>query len=101
MGDPVAAPVTQLLVTRARSSPAIVATVALLSYVAILLLFWNWGGDVRDFILIGKTFITKSDRSEIIRVDPTYDYLEETNGYDGEFVYFIALDPENARYYVD
>jgi hypothetical protein len=34
-------------------------------------------------------------------MDPSYAYLEYVPGYDGQFAYFIALDPPNARYYVD
>jgi hypothetical protein len=81
-------------------SPIAVAGVALLGYLLIFLLFFNSTGDLRNFILIGEEFVTKSDRSSVIALDPTYRY-SEYGGYDGQFVYFIALDPGNARYYVD
>lgn len=84
-----------------KSSPLSVAAIALLGYLFITLIFYKQSGDLRDFALIGKEFITQSDRSPIIKVDPSYNYLEVVNGYDGQFAYFIALDPENARYYVD
>ena len=81
--------------------PLLVALTALAGYVLIFLLLLNHYGDLRDFIFIGKKFIDRGDISSIIKMDPNYEYLEDVPGYDGQFAYFIALDPENARYYVD
>ena len=76
--------------------------------VPVLLLYGIWifasygpGHDPRDAILIGRHFVTESHASSAIKLDPTYSYPAGESGYDGEFVYFIALDPVNARYYVD
>jgi hypothetical protein len=55
--------------------------------------------DPRDLIFIGRIFITKSQASDVIRPDPAYRYGDI--GYDGQFAYFIALDPLRARYYMD
>ncbi|HKP53377.1 MAG TPA: hypothetical protein VJ183_12095 [Chloroflexia bacterium] len=85
----------------ALNSPLFVAGVALLGYLLIFFIFLNHLGDVRDFVVIGKPFITQSDRSSIIHPDPDYDYDKNGVGYDGQFAYFIALDPINARYYLD
>ncbi|MGA7730681.1 MAG: hypothetical protein WCD37_05360 [Chloroflexia bacterium] len=82
-------------------APLLVAATALAGYLLIFLLLFNRYGDLRDFIFIGKQFIARSDSSAIIKMDPGYAYLEEVPGYDGQFAYFIALDPLNARYYVD
>jgi hypothetical protein len=82
-------------------APLLVAATALAGYLLIFLLLFNRYGDLRDFILIGKQFIARSDVSAIIKMDPGYAYLEDVPGYDGQFAYFIALDPPNARYYVD
>lgn len=59
------------------------------------------GHDPRDAILIGREYLNRSHVSSVIKFDPTYPYPAGASGYDGEFVYFIALDPANARYYID
>ena len=76
--------------------------------VPVLLLYGIWvvasygpGHDPRDAILIGRHFVTQSHASSVIKLDPGYSYPAGESGYDGEFVYFIALDPVNARYYLD
>jgi hypothetical protein len=57
--------------------------------------------DPRDFIEIGTRFIDRSQQSAVIQVDPGYHRTLLKAGYDGQFNYYIALDPVNARYYVD
>jgi hypothetical protein len=59
------------------------------------------GGDLRDYIQIGTHFVTQSHASQAIQIDPQYHYLANRHGYDGQFYYFIAVDPLKARYYVD
>ncbi len=51
-------------------------------------------------IYIGRHFINQSHASPVIRLDPSYPNVDEI-GYDGEFFYYLALDPVNARYYMD
>ncbi|MDQ3705568.1 MAG: hypothetical protein M3437_10165 [Chloroflexota bacterium] len=84
-----------------KHSPIKVALVALLGYLFIVAAFLYESGDPRDLVLIGRTYIERSNVSPTITVDPNYPYLEHVDGYDGQFAYFIALDPANARYYVD
>jgi hypothetical protein len=76
-----------------------VAGVALLGYLLIFAAFLNQYGDLRHFIQIGTTYVNGSQASNVIKIDPTYNYPENGNGYDGQFSYYIALDPPNARYY--
>jgi len=57
--------------------------------------------DPRDFIEIGHRYIDRSHASAAIRVDPTYRNYLPGDGYDGQFYYFIALDPANAQDYID
>lgn len=59
------------------------------------------GHDPRDAALIGRHWVERSRVSSVIKVDPGYSYPAGQSGYDGEFVYFIAIDPANARYYTD
>lgn len=74
---------------------------ALLAYALWTLAGFRAGHDARDFILIGKKFLLQSHVSKTIRLDPRYHYLKNNVGYDGQFAYYIALDPVNARYYLD
>jgi hypothetical protein len=73
----------------------------LLLYGIYLFAFYGPGHDPRDAVLLGRHFVQMSDGSSVIKFDPSYRYPAGEIGYDGEFVYFIALDPINARYYVD
>jgi hypothetical protein len=63
--------------------------------------------DVRDLIRIGPRYIGASHRSQAIRSDPGYtpppnqDSNRAGEGYDGQFYYYLALDPPNARFYMD
>jgi hypothetical protein len=69
--------------------------------------FFASGHEIRDLIHIGTDFVTLSDASDRIKFDPHYDYPHNpderfvSQGYDGQFFYYIALDPANARNYVD
>jgi hypothetical protein len=64
------------------------------------------GHEARDFVRIGYRFVQQSSVSPAIKFDPSYHYppnpgAADGNGYDGEFGYYMALDPVNARYYMD
>ncbi|MEP6775899.1 MAG: hypothetical protein ABJA50_09915, partial [Chloroflexota bacterium] len=65
------------------NSPLFVAGMALLGYLLIFLIFLNYFGDVKDFIVIGKPFITQSDKSSAIYPDADYDSVKNGVGYDG------------------
>jgi hypothetical protein len=81
-----------------------VAVAVLLFYVAWTLAYLGSGHDARELILVGRRFAAQSSASVVIdrtvRSDAHFPYGSET-GYDGQFAYFIALDPANARYYID
>jgi hypothetical protein len=64
------------------------------------------GHEARDFAKVGFRFVLQSDTSEVIRFDRSYDYPDNRDasagtGYDGQFSYYIALDPAKARHYLD
>jgi hypothetical protein len=68
--------------------------------------FMGQGHDVRDFIRIGFLFVKQSHSSPYIRYDPHYRYPPNHDvangvGYDGQFSYYMALDPKRARHYMD
>lgn len=73
----------------------------MLLYGLWLLAFFGPGHDPRDAALIGRHWVQQSHASSVITLDPTYPYAAGERGYDGEFVYFIALDPLHARFYTD
>jgi hypothetical protein len=76
--------------------PWIVAATILVAYLTILIpLVAADGAD--SFARVGRSFTGRSDRSARISNLRTQLNL----GYDGQFAYFIALDPRNARYYMD
>jgi hypothetical protein len=54
----------------------------------------------QDFIHVGRSFVARSHASPLISGYAGYRYDGDI-GFDGEFNYFIALDPVNARYYID
>lgn len=83
-------------------SAALVALVALLFYAAWIAVFFASGHEIRDFILISRRYVLQSHASSVIQLDPHYTkYGGLTRNFDGQFYYFIALDPPNARYYLD
>ena len=63
------------------------------------LFFYLKDNTVYNFILIGSEFIKLSDKSKIINAQAKYTI--EGAGYDGQFYYYLALDPINAHYYMD
>jgi hypothetical protein len=82
-------------------SPWTPALVVLLGYGWWLLVAFRSGHDARDFIVIGRQFVRQGHSSAVIKLDPHYHYLPGSTGYDGQFAYFIALDPVHARDYLD
>lgn len=81
-----------------------VAVAVLLFYVAWTLAYLGSGHDVRELILVGHRFAAQSSASVVIdrtvRSDAHFPYAP-AEGYDGQFAYFIALDPANAHDYID
>jgi hypothetical protein len=87
---------------RILGSPWSIAAVVLLAYAGFLFASYHNGRDARYFIRIGTHFLLQSHASSVIKLDPHYQYLKHNDvGYDGQFDYYIALDPVNARYYMD
>ncbi len=76
-----------------------VALLILAIYGLFLVRALGFGGDPRNFILIGSNFIDRPGPSVLIKPDPGYQYAKV--GYDGQFCYYIALDPVNAPAYID
>jgi hypothetical protein len=76
--------------------PARVAAITLVAYLAILSPVVAFDG-VTSFLHVGSTFTHLSERQSPIRSVPTHTEI----GYDGQFAYFIALDPRNARFFMD
>ncbi len=76
-----------------------VAALAVILYAAYIGGLILTGTDARSFIVIGRPFLTQSHTSSVIRYDPHARYYTK-DGYDGQFFYFMALDPVHARDYM-
>ena len=83
-----------------RHSPWTVAGFVAVVYVLWVTAYFVTGHEIRDFIVIGRTAILRSHASAAIQYDPRYTYRDPF-GYDGQYSYFLALDPENAHAYMD
>lgn len=81
-------------------SSLLVASVVLVVNGLWVLTYLATGHQARDFIHIGQEFITRNPTSPVIRFDSTYHGYTRV-GYDGQFFYFMALDPVNAWHYID
>ncbi|MGZ3599971.1 MAG: AZOBR_p60025 family cell surface glycopolymer formation protein, partial [Ktedonobacterales bacterium] len=83
-------------------SPWMPVVIVLVCYTWWTLAILHAGHDVHDFIHVGRNFAQQSTKSATINAafGPDYHY-DPIVGYDGQFCYFIALDPANARYYID
>jgi hypothetical protein len=79
----------------------VVAALVMLLYGAWTLAFCAGGHDPRDLTFMGRLFIEQSSASPVIRIDPHYHYYPDGIGYDGQFAYHLALDPQHARSYMD
>ena len=83
-----------------RSAPGVAALV-LAVYGLWTVVFFAGGHNARDLTFMGRIFLRQSHASAAITIDPRYHYYPNNIGYDGQFCYYIALDPANARYYMD
>jgi hypothetical protein len=77
------------------------AALVLLVYSIWLAAMFASGHDVRDFIHMGQRFAFASGSRPLITRDPHYRYAVKTDGYDGQFSYYIALAPIEARLHLD
>jgi len=78
------------------SAPWRVAAAAFAGYALLLGGLWYAHG-IQGFIHIGRSFVTRSDRSQVIT--PRLQ-IDNRIGYDGQFYFAIAADPANAHYYM-
>lgn len=87
------------------------ACLVLLVYGAWIGIYLGAGNDVRDFIGIGPKFVFQGAvREALLHRGPAHIGLDRGyhpssshngSGYDGQFSYYIAVDPSRARYYMD
>src|SRR5712692_11628586 len=54
-----------------------------------------------SFIHIGRILVAKSHASPAIDQRAATYHYDGDIGFDGQFAYYIAVDPVNARYYMD
>jgi hypothetical protein len=68
-------------------------------YGAWLVAFFGLGHNALDFTFRSPGFLNKSHASSVIAPDPSV--TSDAGAYDSQFFYYMALDPVNARYYMD
>ena len=71
----------------------------LVIYGVWLLAFFGLGHDAMDFTYRSRTLLNQSHASSVITSDPRV--ANDAGGYDSQFFYYLAVDPVNARYYMD
>jgi hypothetical protein len=64
-----------------------------------LVAFFGLGHDALDFTYRSRTLLNQSHVSSVITPDPRV--TNDSGGYDSQFFYYLAMDPVNARYYMD
>src|SRR2546429_578525 len=79
--------------------PYVVGAVVLVIYVAWLAARLHAGWAPRDFIYMGDSFKGRSGASPAIGAGPARS--TSWTGFDGQFYYFIAIDPKRAAPYID
>ncbi len=84
-----------------RPSPWMVAALVLAVYTLGVGGYLALGHSPLAFVRIGRTFVTRSHASSVIVYDPRTVYPADSVGNDGQWSYYLALDPANARYYMD
>jgi len=77
-----------------------VTTIVVLSYLAWTVPTLRQGGP-EPFIHLGRTLVAKSQASPAISGRAASYTYDGDIGFDGQYAYFIAVDPVNARYYLD
>jgi hypothetical protein len=82
-------------------APLAVATLTLLVYLLWIISFFAGGHDARDLTFMGLRLLRQSHASSVITIDPRYHYYPNGIGYDGQYFYYMALDPRNAHAYMD
>jgi hypothetical protein len=82
-------------------SPWTVALLVLAAYGGFLFASYHNGRDARYFVKMGTRFVRQSHASSVIKLDPRCRCSPNPFGYDGQYDYYIALDPVHARAYMD
>jgi len=85
--------------SRVRGTPGAVAASVLLIYGLWLTVFFVSGKSVWTFAGVGREHVLAAHSSSVIKLYP-YGQYSNAWGYDGQFYYFIALDPVHARDYI-
>jgi hypothetical protein len=98
-GPPSPIPRSAIREARSRFLPLLVALAVAAIYAAAIAHWFLAGHSPRDFVYVGQAFITRSNASPAISQGP----VKPTSwtGYDGQFFYYMALDPQGAAPYMD
>jgi hypothetical protein len=100
--DPVVGVLTESIAPAIREvllTPAAIAATVVAVYVLWLAAVLHGGSHVHDFIHISPGYLTGSTASRAIVDGPVRP--DGSAGYDGQFSYYLAVDPLGARSYLD
>jgi hypothetical protein len=78
-----------------------VAATVLIPYALGIILFLPLSNTGLSLLEFGSHFLQQSHASTLIKFDPAFVAAQSPVGYDGQFYYYIAVDPVNGRYYTD
>jgi hypothetical protein len=82
-------------------SPFTVAALVLALYALWIFSLLLSGHDAREWIGFGSDFVDRPHAQALMHVDPHGPFVRQGFGIDGQFYYFIAVDPVNAQYFED
>jgi hypothetical protein len=93
---------------RVLSHPSVLVALAVMAFQGVVIgAYFARGESAVDFARVAPTFVDQSQKSSVI-VPSRFGFTrrtvgrgQEQLGYDGEFYLFMALDPINARFYLD
>ncbi len=84
-----------------RWSPLTPALAVLVFYVVWTASLLFSGHRAQEWVLFGREFVSRAHAAELMHVDPGASYVEPNFGNDGQFYYYMAVDPVNAQYFMD
>jgi hypothetical protein len=84
-----------------RAAVALTVAAVLIPYTAWVALSLRQDAGAEGFIHLGRVMVARSHASSAISSGASSYHYGGTYGFDGQFSYFIAVDPVNARYYLD
>jgi hypothetical protein len=84
-----------------RQSPWTVAALVFVVYGAWLFVAFIGGHDARERVGFGRLYVERPHAQALMHISPRSRFVSRGVGNDGQFYYFMAVDPVNGRYFQD